>query len=279
MPEPPPPIPEPSPPPDRRPFSWRRLTRSRRGAVGLAIVAAALLLWPFAGWSWIPWLAGLGTLLLLRLLRLDGLLRGWDVHVAGLAVVVGLMLSTGPWAWAFGASIGVLLAGFAQLPWWRLAAVGAVLCVLSGVGFWLSTLEDAEVQRQIQARAGDSLRVQMGEARPARVFPTMLRSVELDDPDPICRLLTDPAEEELLRAVPAPDCSAAVTELHRRSSSMAEFNEDSLPEPLTTVDGKWFVDGCDTMWASAAGREVGRVAVGQTNPSVQRFAVIGFAHC
>jgi hypothetical protein len=30
------------------------------------------LLWPFSGWFWIPWLAGLVVLVLVALLRLDG---------------------------------------------------------------------------------------------------------------------------------------------------------------------------------------------------------------
>src|SRR5690242_4126817 len=45
-----------APPPSRPSFTWQRLTRTRRGAAGLAIGSAALLLWPFAGWSAIPWL-------------------------------------------------------------------------------------------------------------------------------------------------------------------------------------------------------------------------------
>ena len=119
---------------------WRRLTRTRRGAAGLAILAAALLLWPFAGWFWIPWLAGLVVLVLVALLRLDRLLHGWSWHLGGLAVLVGLMLNTGPWDWALAASLGVLLAGLVQLPWWRLAAVGAVLCLLAGVGLGVRSL-------------------------------------------------------------------------------------------------------------------------------------------
>ena len=128
------------PDPPRRP-SRGGATRSARGAAGLAIAAAALLLWPFSGWSWIPWVVGLGVLVVLRFLRLDGLLRGWVWHVGGIVVVAGLMYSTGPWAWALAASIGVLLAGLLQLPWWRLAAVGAVMCAVSGVGFGFSTYQ------------------------------------------------------------------------------------------------------------------------------------------
>src|SRR5690348_7187488 len=127
-----------APPPPRPSFAWQRLTRTRRGAAGLAIGSAALLLWPFAGWSAIPWLVGLGVLVLLRVLRIDGLLRGWVWHLGGLVVVVGLMYSTGPWAWALAASIGVLVAGLLQLPWWRLAVVGLVMCAVSGVCYGFS---------------------------------------------------------------------------------------------------------------------------------------------
>ncbi len=177
--------PEPGAPPPRPWFEWRRIVRTPRGAVCLAAVAAALLLWPFAGFSWIPWLIGLGALVVLRLLRLEGLLRGWDLPLAFLVVVIGLMVSTSPWAWALGGSIGVLLAGLTQLPWWRLAAVGGVLCVASGIGFGFSVYQDRIELEQIQARAGDPLRVQLGETRPARVLPAMLTAVGQDDADPI----------------------------------------------------------------------------------------------
>lgn len=278
VPEHPPAVPDPPPPAADRSLKWRRITRSPRGAAGLAIAAAALLLWPFSGWSWIPWLAGLGALVVLRLLRIDGLLRGWDLHLAGLVVVAGLMLSTGPWAWALAGGLGVLLAGLGQLPRWRLAAVGAVLCVVSGVGFGIDSFRAAEVQRQVEARAGDSLRVQLGETRPDLVLPAMLRAVELDDADPICRLLAPGAEAELLRVVGAPDCSAAVSELHRRSASVDPADEQSLPRPQPAPGG-WVVEGCASTWASAAGPELGRIAISQTDPAVRRFAVIGFARC
>ena len=144
-------------------MGWRRLTRSRRGAAGLTIAAAALLLWPFAGWSGIPWLVGIGLLVVLRLLRLDGLLRGWVLHLGGLVVIAGLMYSTGPWAWALAGSIGVLLAGLAQLPWWRLAAAGAVLCAVSGVGFGLTSARDAQQRPPTSNGTIDS---QMGDYAP-----------------------------------------------------------------------------------------------------------------
>lgn len=285
-PAPPPPVPIPplpqgrgtAPTPPGPRFDWRRLTRSPRGAATVGLLAAALLLWPFAGFSWIPWLVGLVALVVLRLLRLDGPLRGWDIPLACLAVVVGLMVSTGPWAWALAASIGILLAGLAQLPWWRLAAVGAVLCVVSGIGFGLSVHQDRVAQEQAQVMAGEPLRVQLGETRAARVLPAILTAVQLDDADPVCRLLTPEAEAQLLGAVGVASCQDAVAELSRRSSGAAPADDERLPQPQATADGS-VVDACSTAWASAAGRELGRILIMQTDPAVQRFAVRGFAPC
>jgi hypothetical protein len=237
-----------------------------------------VLLWPFAGFSWIPWLIGIAALVVLRLLRLDGPLRGWDIPLAGLAVVIGLMVSTGPWAWALAGSIGILLAGLAQLPWWRLAAVGAVLCVVSGIGFGLSLHQDRIELEQAQARAGDPMRIQLGETRAARVLPAILTAVQQDDAEPVCRLLTPPAEAQLLGAVGTSSCPDAVAELHRRASGVPVSDEKGLPQPQASPDG-WVVDACATTWASAAGQYVGRIVIMQTDPAVQRFAVRGFAPC
>src|SRR5258706_12554723 len=166
-PSPPPAVPEPPPTdPPARSLRWRTLPRSPRGAAGLAIAAAALLLWPLSGWSWIPWLVGLGLLVVLRLLRLDGLLRGWVLHLGGVVVVVGLMYSTSPWAWALAASIGVLLAGLLQLPWWRLAAVGAVLGGGAGGGFGISTYRTEQETAAADAQVQHELQGQQGAARP-----------------------------------------------------------------------------------------------------------------
>jgi hypothetical protein len=276
-PSPPPVVPDPpsEEPPARR---WRTLTRSPRGAAGLAIAAAALLLWPFSGWSWIPWLVGIALLVVLRLLRLDGLLRGWVLHLGGVVVVAGLMYSTGPWAWALAGSIGVLLAGLVQLPMWKLAAVGAVLCVISGVGFGWTSYRTAEQQREIESHVGDPMRSALGEGQPGRVLPALLQAITIDDVDPMCRLLTQPAEEAVLAATRAPDCAAAVGILHQRVPSGTTVNERTLPQPVL-VSGGWSVNACSTPWATAAGPELGIVLITQKDPAVKRFVASGFARC
>lgn len=278
-PEAPTPPPEaPGPPPGSRAFDPRTLIRSPRGAVGVAVAAVALLLWPFSGWSWIPWLAGIGLLVLLRLLRLDGLLRGWVLHLGGVVVVVGLMYSTGPWDWALAGSIGVLLAGLLRLPDWKLVAVGGVLCLISGVGFGLTSYRTAEQQREIESHAGDPLRTVLGEGQPGRVLPALLQAITIDDVDPMCRLLTQPAEDAVLRATGVPDCAAAVGVLHKRIPAGTTFNERALPQPVA-VAGGWKVDGCSTPWAAATGSELGIVLISQKDPSVKRFVASGFAPC
>ena len=90
------------------------------------------------------------VLALLAVLRLDRSLRGWAGHVASLTVVAGLMLSSGPWDWALAASLGVLLAGLARLPAWRVAALGGVLCLLAGGGWALDRYRDAQAEEALQ---------------------------------------------------------------------------------------------------------------------------------
>ena len=265
-------------------FAWRRLARSPRGASCLAVVVAALLLWPFAGFSWIPWLVGLGALVVLRLLRLDGPLRGWDFPLAGLVVVVGLMLSTGPWAWALAGSIGVLLAGLAQLPWWRLAAVGAVLCVVSGVGYGLALHQERVELEQIQARAGDLSRAGIAEES-EDILEALILAISQSRPDPdlLCALMTPAAEQQLAAAAGSADCLQAAALLHGRYRPTAPAASErpgpsvadrSQPPPATLV-----LDGCATAWATTAGPQVGRVHVDLVDPNQRTYLVTGFLPC
>lgn len=276
----PPPL---APPPAPGPrFDLRRLTRSPRGAVGLAALAAALLLWPFAELSWIPWLAGLGVLFVLRLLRLDGLLRGWDLPLAGLVVVAGLMLSTGPWSWALAGSIGVLLAGLAQLPWWRLAAVGAVLCVLSGVGYGISSYQERLELARMQVQAGDAARAGIALENDD-ILPALVRALEqpLPDPQPICTTLGSAAESQLASATDRPTCVEAVSVLHARlPAGTSPTDRKSLPKPRPEPNSaSMTIDACATRWAAAAGPELGRIHIMLVSQSQRTYEVERFSRC
>lgn len=248
-----------------QPARWRRVCRTRRGAAGLGIAAAALLLWPFAGWSPLPWLAGLGALVLLHLLRLDRLLRGWVWHFGGLVVVAGLMLSTGPWDWALAASIGVLLAGLVQLPRWRLVAVGALLCVLAGVGFGITHHQDAEQVAAEQVRTQLQNRGQLGAARPQGVLPVLLSSIARGDAGAVCdNLLTESARASFTAAVGRPDCPAAVRALAARVVDPIEYAEAKAPSERR--DEEMTVDACQLSWrrATPPGPQLAQLMVGRT---------------
>jgi hypothetical protein len=270
------------PPPAAAPkgpsFNWQRLTRSRRGAAGLAIASAALLLWPFSGWSWIPWLIAIGVLVLLRLLRLDGLLRGWVLHLGGVVAVIGLMYSTTPWAWAFAASIGVLLAGLLQLPWWHLAAVGALLCVVSGVGFGFSTYKTQQaVQAQQAAENAQSYSLE-GERTPERVVGALLEDIAQNDVPAFCGLLDDQPRADVQRVTGAADCPAALATLLARSS-VPQYQKLDAP---TVQNGEvWMTDACRTAWAtpSLGGPALGRIEVRKSPPPGGTYFISRFLPC
>lgn len=265
--------------PSRSSFSWRRLTRSYRGAAGLVVAAAALLLEPFSGWSWWPWLIGLGVLVVLRLLRLDGLLRGWAPHVGGLAVVVGLMCSTGPWAWALAAAIGVLLAGLAQLPWWRLAAVGAVLCVVSGVGFGISTHQTRQQIAAAEVEQQKELQGQQGAARAEGVLPILLNRIAQNVPGPVCdNLLAEAARPAFVASAGRTDCTGAVAALAAQVVDRGGYARATAPS-TSTADGL-SVDACSLTWTNGrrSGPQLGRLQIG-TKPGGSSFYVTAFAPC
>jgi hypothetical protein len=260
-----------------RPSRLARLVRSPRGAAGLAIVVAALLLWPFSGWAAIPWLVGLAVLVLLRLLRLDGLLRGWAPHLAGIAVVAGLLMSTSPWAWALAASSGVLLAGLVQLPAWRLAALGGALCVVSGAAFAWDQVRDAREAAANYAPIQERSRADQGAPRPDGVLPILLNRIAQGSPDAICdALLAEPARAPFAASVGAPDCDGAVASLAARVTDPGRYADADAPRQRS--GDVLTVDACALTWSgSSAGPQLGRLTISAIAPN--RYVVTGFRAC
>lgn len=258
---------------------WTRLTRTPRGAAGLGIVAAALLLWPFSGWSLLPWLAGAGALVLLALLRLDRLLSGWVWHVAGLTVVAGLMISTSPWAWALAASIGVLVGGLLRLPDWRLAAVGGVLCVVSGVAYTLVNVQDAREQQLTAERRSAENFALVGERSPERVLPALLEGIGQGDVTAVCGLLDAPARDAFVRAAAAPDCASAVTAAQRAAGTAPAYED--LDATTVPSSAGWLTDACRTVWAQPplGGPQLGRIEIRESDRPGRTYFVAGLRPC
>ncbi|MGD9985799.1 hypothetical protein [Pseudonocardia sp.] len=290
------------PPPPQQPSSggawaWLR-ARGWRLAVGVGIAGAALLLIPFflfptldpdkpvAQW-WPPFAIGLGTLVLLSVLRLDRLLKGWTWHVAGIAFVGALVVWTkdNPWAWALALSLGLLLAGLLRLPRWQLLVAGAVLCAVSIVGFAItaSRITAAETQREIQA--GNEVRATVGGVPNAQEVPPLLDRVisgRVADPQPLCRIVGPAAETQLTTATRTADCAAAVAVVWEERASaggptpVTSVRSDAAP---MTSERTYTLSTCGSAWAVAAGPELGRVTVTWTDDDARRYAITGFQPC
>ena len=268
----------PEPPKPRRRIEWRKYVKTPRGAVGLGLLAAGLLLWPFSGFSWIPLLVGLGALVVLRLLRFDGLLRGWDFPLAGLIAVVGLMWSTSPWAWALAASIGVLIAGLLQLPAWKLAVVGVVLCVGSGVGLGISAFQTRQQLDEIQKQAGDVVRPELGSSTAEKLLPTLLGAIADRNTGRFCILLVGDAEAQFAASAGGGDCAAAVLRL---AADVRQPDVYRRPIAPVIADGfGWSIDACNIAWTAAQpGPPLGKLRVEKVGGDTGSYFVTGFSPC
>ncbi|WP_181779002.1 hypothetical protein [Pseudonocardia pini] len=231
---------------------------------------------------WVPLAAGLVVLVLLALLRLDRLLKGWTWHIAGLALLAGLVYETAgnAWAWALAASTGVLVAGLLRLPRWQLAAIGAGLFVLSFVGYQFRAAEVRQQEDQVAQQAGDEMRQALGVSRPALVLLNLDRGIRDADPDPVCRLLDPQAGTQLLQATGAPTCEAAVASLHAAvpagspdPTAQRTSGTQTLP-PGTVVP----LDACTGLWGRAA-PALGTVDAVRTEAPKETWRITAFHAC
>jgi hypothetical protein len=264
-----------------RPRSWK-------GAIGLGIGAAAVLLFVIALFDgearlWVPLAAGLAVLVLLALLRLDRLLNGWTWHVAGVALLVGLVYETSgnPWSWAFAASVGVFIAGLLRLPRWYLAAIGAGLCVLSFVGYQFRAHEVQEQKEQVAQQAGTEMRLGFGYGRPDLVLSKLNDGLVRGDHQAVCNVLDPAAKAQVAQSGGAADCDAAITAAATR---VPAGSPTAAPTPTPKVDpgapaGTIVqLDGCPTVWGRTL-PAVGKVEAVRTAAAQATWRVAGFQPC
>jgi hypothetical protein len=265
--------------------------RSVRTAVGLGIVGAAMLLYPFAAAAsqddnyawWLPIGLGVGTLALITLFRLDRVMAGWAPHVGGLVLVGTLVWQTSlnPWSWGLAAGVGVAVAGLLLLPRWQVLAVGVALLVVAGVGYQFRSAELTEQRAQMDAQAGEQLRTVLGVTRPQLAVVNLDNGVLDNDEDRVCRILQDAAVDQLRAVTGAADCADAVTRLHGRASAagVEATQPDRKADPVVAPGQATTVDACTTLWAASAGKELGRIQLVRTDSPQQRFQVTGFSAC
>lgn len=273
------------------PWVRRIRVRSVRTAVGLGLVGAAVLLYPFAAAAsqddnyawWLPIGLGVGTLALITLFRLDRVMFGWAPHVGGLVLVGTLVWQTSlnPWSWGLAAGVGVVVAGLLLLPRWQVLAVGAVILAVAGVGYQFRSAELTEQRAQMDAQAGEQVRTVLGVTRPQLAVVNLDNGVFDNDEDRVCRILQDPALEQLRTATGAADCADAVARLHGRATGagVEATQPDRKADPTVAPGQAITLDACSTLWAATAGKGLGRVQLVRTDAPQQRFQVTGFAAC
>jgi hypothetical protein len=274
------------------PWARRFRPRSVKAAVGLGIVGAAVLLYPFAAAAsqddnyawWLPIGLAVGVLALITLFRLDRVMFGWAPHVAGLVLIGTLVWQTSlnPWSWGLAAGVGVALAGLLLLPRWQVLAVGAVVLVVAGIGYQFRSAELTEQRAQMDSQAGQQMRAVLGVERPQLALVSLDSGVAENNPRRVCRLVQDPALAQILQATAAPTCEQAVGVLHGRvaGSSARETTPDRNADPTVAPGASTVVDACSTTWGTAAGPTMGRVVLQRTDAAgAATYQVSGFQPC
>lgn len=247
---------------------------------GLVLLAAALLLWPFAAWSWWPVLVGFGVLVALYLLRLDRLLFGWAPHLAGFVVVVLMAARSDPWAWGLAAGIGVLGVGFTRLPEVRVLVVGAVLAAVFALGYGLVHFRTTE-QRQAEQRATDQRTSQaMSAVQPGYVVPFLAAYLAAGDSATVCPMLQPPADVQFAAAFAARDCAGAVQAFAAQVPDKAAYRSAKLaPTAITRTGDTAIVDGCRARWTRpTAGPALGVFELTRYQQT-DRFLITGYRVC
>jgi hypothetical protein len=257
-----------------------------RIAAGLILLVAIGLLWPFAGWSWWPIVAGLGVLVALYVSRLDRLLFGWAPHLAGLVAVVLLAARSDPWAWGLAGGIAVLGAGLVRLPERRLVVVGVALVLVFGAAYGVVHYRSAAEQHAEQAQAAARQASSVTAIAPELLPRVLARAIATGDGRTTCDLLGAQAGAQLAASVGVPGCAEAVRALGARVSDARAYASPRLPTAALMKQpgvggrpGTATLDGCQVSWSSGEpGPALGRFTLRQYQDS-DRYLIVGYAPC
>jgi hypothetical protein len=173
----------------------------------------------------------------------------------------------------------VLLAGLVQWPWWRLAAVGAVLCLVAGTGWGVDRYRVAQEKAAQEAQRSQENMSQLGERSPDRVLPALVEGIGQGDVVGVCGLLAEPARNQFATVAGTPDCASAVAHFHSALPRVPPLR--GLAAPVAATAGGATVDGCRTVWASRdlGGPTVGVLQIGKAPPPGQTYFISAFAPC
>ena len=173
----------------------------------------------------------------------------------------------------------MLLAGLVQLPWWRLAAVGAVLCLLAGAGWGFDRYRAAQERAAQEAQTSQQNRGRLGVVRPNLVLQVVLSSVGRGDVGPVCgKLFSEPAQAPFAASTGAPDCVGAVRALAAQVDDPAAYARGRAP---SSQDGDVLtVDACRLQWTAGAtpGPQLGVLTVGRVGAETT-YVVTAFRAC
>lgn len=257
-----------------------------RVSVGVVLVAAIGLLWPFAGWSWWPILGGLGVLILLSVLGVHRLLFGWAPHLAGLVTAVLMAARSDPWAWGLAAGIAVLGVGLARLPDRRVLLAGGGLVLVFGLGYSVAHYRSTEQRQREQTQAAAQQASNAVAIAPELLLRSLARAIAIGDRRTTCDLLGTPAGGQLAASVGAPDCGSAVARLAGQVSDPTAYKAPMLPTSALVKrpgtggrPGSAVLDGCQASWLTPkAGPKLGRFTLAQYQHG-DRYLVTGYTPC
>lgn len=265
----------------------------------VSLVAAALTLWAFAGWTWWVLAVLVGGLIVARL-ALGLFPEPWrqgagNWAVVGLAAAVTLWLVTWTSTLELGVAVGVAGAAAAvqlwpERSWVRWTAAGVSVCLAAGCGLalWLAWRAD-EQRREAAERQARAYRVaEMRPDTPVGMFHQLAKDLADGDEFWACWLFDDRGRRQFAAAANASSCEAAVRDLHGRIAAgrRGVYGGATVPaDAVVTADDTVFVDGCQAYTLDGfdeiplPGPELGQLTLRRDSEFEVGYLITGYTPC